>query len=363
MKTKDQIGREALSIVLKYDRSCIVSSMGTGKTKMGLDYIDHYYNHSPILKVLVVAPKTAIFESWKDDMIKFKLTHLKPQIKFSTYLSLNKQDLDYDIIILDEVHSLILGSHDEWLSQFKGRILGLTGTKPRFNSERGRMISKYCPIRYEYTTDEAIEHGILNDYQIIVHSLSLDKNKTIKKTSKSGGIWYTSEIAEYNYWNSRILNAKSDKEKLMMRILRMKSIMSFNTKEVYSKKLFNSISEKVIIFANTQAQADSLCKDSYHSKNPLSEENLINFKEGIITKLSAVEQLSEGINISGLKVIIILHTFSGDSPKSRQKLGRTLRLNIKDTAIIHMLMYKNTIDETWVNSVLELFDPSKVTFK
>ena len=59
----------------------------------------------------------------------------------------------------------------------------------------------------------------------------------------------------------------------------MRGIMDYTSKEDYLKGLLKNINEKCIIFANTQAQADRVCKNSYHSKNKQSEDNLEYFKE------------------------------------------------------------------------------------
>jgi len=143
----------------------------------------------------------------------------------------------------------------------------------------------------------------------------------------------------------------------------MKALMSFKSKEKYAEKLLREIKDKCIVFCNTQEQAERLCQYSYHSNNPNSEYNLERFKEGKIMQLSAVHQLSEGVNIEGLKQAIILHSYSGSSPKSQQKLGRILRLNPNEVATLHLLVFKDSIDQAWANSVLELFDPEKVIYQ
>ncbi len=40
-----------------------------------------------------------------------------------------------------------------------------------------------------------------------------------------------------------------------------------------------------------------------------------------------------------------------------------LRLNPDDVATIHILCYKNTVDEFWVKSALQDFDQSKIQYK
>jgi superfamily II DNA or RNA helicase len=40
----------------------------------------------------------------------------------------------------------------------------LTGTPPaQAHSEKGRLVATYCPIVVDYTTDEAVLAGLLND--------------------------------------------------------------------------------------------------------------------------------------------------------------------------------------------------------
>jgi superfamily II DNA or RNA helicase len=141
----------------------------------------------------------------------------------------------------------------------------------------------------------------------------------------------------------------------------MKAMMEFPSKETYAYDLFNKEKNKCILFCNTQKQADDLCQHSYHSKNADRDQNLLDFKNGIITKLSCVLQLSEGVNIPNLKTGIVMHAY-GNERKANQRIGRMLRLNPKDTAVIHILCYKDTVDEKWVTSALEDFDDNKIKY-
>jgi superfamily II DNA or RNA helicase len=139
-------------------------------------------------------------------------------------------------------------------------------------------------------------------------------------------------------------------------------MMDFPSKEVLAAKIASRITDKHIIFANTQDQADRLCSHSYHSGNPDSEDNLILFKKGEINRLSAVLQLNEGVNIPNLREGIILHAY-GNERKASQRIGRLLRLNPDDVATIHILCYRDTVDERWVKSALEDRDPSKISYQ
>jgi superfamily II DNA or RNA helicase len=359
-KTKDQIQSEALNAIANLKKAGIEVSMGVGKTLLGLK--DMKSNYTDYCRFLVVAPKVTIFDSWKDDAKKFDMEYMLDHINFSTYISLPKQDLDYDVVYLDECHS-VKATHVEWLKAFEkkgGRVIGMTGTYPtKKYTEKGKICDWFCPLVYKYHTDDAVEDKILNDYRIYIHKLSLDARPIIEKTSKDGRTWMTSEIKEYAYWTSRLDGARSPKEEQICRIQRMKALQQFPSKEAYAKRLFNACQGKTIIFANTQSQADDLCEHSFHSNNKNSKDNLILFKTGEITKLSAVEQLSEGVTIPNLKTGIIMHAYANNR-KASQKIGRMLRLNPDDMATIHILCYANSVDKDWVKSALEHLDQSKI---
>ena len=357
-KDRQDIQMEALAATDGKQRASVVLGTGVGKTLVGLTHMDR--NTTPLMKCLVVAPKKAIFQSWKDDAVKFDKHHLLGRIVFTTYLSLNKHDpKDYDVVYLDEMHSL-LDSHRGFLQLFKGKILGLTGTPPKRDySEKGKLVQEFCPVVFTFKADDAIENGILNDYKIVVHELRLSKEKNYQVTMKNK-TYMTDEESNYVYWSRRLDVGSGSLH--MLRVMRMKALMEYPTKEKYAKLLFDSIESKCILFANTQAQADKLCDHSYHSNNPKSEENLLKFKDGEITKLSTVLQLNEGVNIPNLRQGIIMHAY-GNERKAAQRIGRLLRLNPDEKAIVHILCYVDTVDEKWVKEALEGFDQSKVLWK
>ena len=358
--SRDQVQEEALDIAINNRRCGLGISMGVGKTRVGLQHMIKNYN--PLANYLVVAPKKSIFKSWADEINKIDNDYLSNHITYSTYLSINKHNPnDYDIVYLDECHSL-LENHESFLSQFKGKILGLTGTPPkRRGTEKYRMVNRYCPIKYTFSVDDASDNKILNQYQIIIHQLQLSGVPTVKKKGRDGGHWYTSEIKDYGYVTNRIAEAQTPQQRQLASIMRMRSMMDYNTKEDYVKSLLKNMGHKCIVFANTQKQADRICKHSYHSGNKNSQDNLELFSDGRIDQMSCVLQLSEGVSIPGLKQGIIMHAY-GNERKSSQRIGRLLRLSPDQTATCHILCYMGTQDEKWVESALADFDQSKVKY-
>jgi superfamily II DNA or RNA helicase len=340
--SREGIQEIALEITLGHKRCGLGISMGVGKTRIALQHL--IKNYHPVCKYLVVVPKNAVIDSWNDEMEK-----MADQFK------------DLSDEYLDECHNLLF-SHEEFLKNYNGKILGLTGTPPvNKGSEKYSMVHKYCPIVYKFSVDDATDSKILNDYKIVIHQLELSKLPTLQKKNKSGGVWYTSEFKDYGYLNRRCQEAMSGKQQQMAAIMRMRGLMEYTTKEEYLKGILKNISSKCIIFANTHKQADRVCKHSYHSGNPKSEENLELFSDGRIDKLSSVLQLSEGISIPNLRQGIIMHAY-GNNRKSAQRIGRLLRLSPDQTATCHILCYKDTQDEKWVSNALKDFDQNKIEY-
>jgi superfamily II DNA or RNA helicase len=222
------------------------------------------------------------------------------------------------------------------------------------------MVFKYCPINYKYITDDAVDDDILNDYRIIVHKMPIGirSNMLVQLKDKQ---FYTSEKKNYEYWTKRIMDAQSKKQEQIASVMRMRALMDFKSKEEYAKLLLNDMEDKCLVFCNTQDQADRICKQSYHSNNPDSEDNLQEFKDGNISELSCVMQLNEGVNIPNLRAGIIMHAY-GNERKANQRIGRLLRLNPDDTAYIHILCYSGTVDERWVAEALRDLDPRKIKY-
>jgi len=360
LKTREVVQAEALTIAEKHKRCGLAISMGVGKTRIAIQHLQKHFNH--LIEVLVVVPKHSVTQSWMDELEKLNLQDLVKHITFTTYLSLKKKNPnDYDIVYLDECHSLKI-NHELFLSRFTGKILGLTGTPPRDSfSEKGKMVNKYCPIKYKFSVDEATGSNILNDYKIVIHELELSKLPSLKKKNKAGGHWYTTEVKDYNYCTNRLREALNPKQMQFAAIMRMRALMDYNTKENYVRSILKQIDAKCIVFANTQKQADKLCKYSYHSGNDQSNENLELFSDGRINQLSCVLQLSEGVSIPNLKAGIIMHAY-GNEKKTAQRIGRLLRLNPSEVAVCHILCYKNTKDSDWIASALKSFDQTKIKY-
>ena len=223
-------------------------------------------------------------------------------------------------------------------------------------------MATYCPMRVDYTTDEAVLAGLLNDYRLVVHRLPLSPVRDYVFTTKAGRSFTTSERESYQYWSARLANADQDVLPVeTLRLLRMQALMHYPGKGRYLAHLTSQFTEKVLLFTCNQQQAKQQAAHTYHSKNKDSPANLARFNTGEIQRLVCVAQLSEGVNIPDLRVGIIWHAF-GNERKAAQRIGRLLRLNPDQTATVHLLMYQETVDEHWVDQALAAFDPAKISY-
>ena len=350
----------------------VAVAMGVGKTLIGLRDMARLLpaDHLPgaaTTPFLVVAPTQAILDSWPLEARKFGLAYLLDAITFTTYRSLSKtlSQGHYHKLYLDECHAL-KDSHEPGLKAHVAcgqTILGLTGTPPaRSDSEKGRLVATYCPMLVDYTTDEAVLAGLLNDYRLVVHRLPLSPVRNYVLPTKAGSQFTTSERESYQYWSTRLANAAQDALPIeTLRLLRMQALMHYPSKGHYMAHLASQFTEKVLLFTCNQQQAEQQAEHTYHSKNKNSQVNLARFNSGEIQRLACVAQLSEGINIPNLRTGIIWHAF-GNERKAAQRIGRLLRLNPEEMATVHLLMYQGTVDEHWVDQALAAFDPAKISY-
>ena len=369
---KQALQNHVLTVVKGHRLAGVAVAMGVGKTLIGLRDMARILPECQSLEAttkpfLVAAPTQAILDSWPQEAQKFGLTHLLDTITFTTYRSLSKilSQGHYHKLYLDECHALKDSHEPELRAHVKRKksILGLTGTPPaQSDSEKGRLVATYCPILVDYTTDEAVLAGLLNDYRLVVHRLPLSPVRDYLLTFKSGQQFTTSERENYQYWSGRLANAAQDKLPIeTLRLLRMQALMHYPGKGRYMTHLASQFTEKVLLFTCNQQQAEQQAEHTYHSKNKESQANLAKFNTGEIQRLACVAQLSEGVNIPHLRVGIIWHAF-GNERKAAQRIGRLLRLNPEETATVHLLQYQNTVDEQWVDQALAAFDPAKISY-
>ena len=341
MNLREQVQKESVEKLLRYERGTANVAMRLGKTFIGLKIASNFK------QVLVSYPIDGIKKGWVSDAEEFGFDI--SNITFTTHLSLTKHDLSqFDCIILDELHDISINNWDYIsLSNYK-RLYGLTATPPN-RGEKKSYIDMYCPIRYTKTIDETT--GITNkDYEIIVHLVKPSEKRDIPL--KSGKFW--SEKAQIDFYESKYQSTKNFSMMLML----IRAIQNSKTKLEYFKKLA-STTDRGLLFVETIEQCNNLPYPSVHSKNSESEYNLQEFKQGNIPILSSIGKLKAGITFKDLNTCVILHCYSSNN-KAIQKIGRALNYIKGEKATIHIICLNNTIDVNWCQKGLADLDQSKI---
>ena len=193
MNKREEVQIKATKKVLESGFNGILNiSPRVGKTKVILDALTSLNKHK-FDNVLVTAPYTDILNSWKEEHTKWKCS---VPLEYTTNVSLSKQDVP-DLLVIDECQELS-PANIEWIkeSNIKHIILmsGTIGEKTYKNlSVLGRKEI------YKYSIDEAIEDGIVNDYEIKIQYIPLNNtNKYISAGTKDKS-WLQTEYADYTW--------------------------------------------------------------------------------------------------------------------------------------------------------------------
>lgn len=327
-----------------------------GKSKIVIDALNTV---SIDLKVLIMAPRKEIFESWK---IEFERWGLRDNISvdFLWSNSLKKNTNTYNLIICDEVHAYNLNVLSLLTKeQAKGtRILSITGTLDG-NTQYVLETMLKQELLYSYTVAEAIEDQIVADYEIICVGCELDTVDAYVIAGNQEKSFLQTEAAAYKYWNDKYQIAKSRQQWSSLRFLtskRLDVIYNSKTKLEATKKILK-LNTRVISFSGRQEIADQLGDESFHSK--ADKTALERFKDGKINKLSVVSMVSMGVTIPDLKVAVFNQLKSEENLAIQQAM-RVMNMEGGKKATIYIVYLKNTQDEVWMLSALQGFDQSKI---
>ena len=359
MNKREQIQTEASnSIVDNRFRGIIEVAPRVGKTKITIDALNTVEKD---INVLITAPKKEIFKSWKEEMKKWNLRG-NINVEYLWSNSIKKNTKAYHLIIADEIHDYNLKVVSLLAKeQLKGtRILALTGT---LDADTQYLLesSLKLEVLYSYSVKEAIEDKIIADYDIYCIGCELDN---IDKYIQAGNVqkpFMQTEAEAYEYWNSRYQVAKNQQRWSDLRFpmsKRVEIIYNSKTKLNIASHLVNDV-DRCIVFSGRQNIADQIGEGSFHSKS--DKQNLADFIQGSIDKLSVISMVSMGITIPNLKVAIFNQLKSGENLAIQQAM-RAMNMEGGKKATIFIVYIKNTQDEIWMQSAIKGFEKSKIKF-
>lgn len=384
--TREEVYSKCEKALEKSNFLLLEAATGLGKTKCGIDLVNHLVKtefKGKKTSMLLLVAKIVHKQTWQAEFDKWGGINVD-NLTIECYESLKKYEGEhFDIILMDECHHLSdkrLESLDTLYSYY---IIGLSATVPR-------KLKQY--FQYEYHAEivscnltEAIDSNILPEPQIVLMPLELDNTKpteTIELNPKSKGktyygnyneLWKYKKMKVHAFisctqkqrlleYNSQILWEKnlftrSRTEFMKNRWLfdcgeRIKYLANLKNDTVYNilQKLDK---ERTITFCKTIEQAECLSKYCIHSKNPNSEQVYNDFNAKKINHIASVNVLNEGANLVDCKYGIFAN-YSASESVGPQRLGRSLR---HKSPVIIMPYFKGTREEEILNGMVEGFDP------
>lgn len=312
------------------------------------------------ISILIAYPDVKIKDSWEQDLQTRGYNN--SNITYTTHLSLHKhRQEEFDIIIIDEIHLLSDAQVEvcEELFETNKQVLGLTGTLSAWTEsdlwERLRL-----PVIANYSIKQAIEEGVIVDYQITVLQVPLDNRQLIMVKGKN-----RTEKKHYDAC-SWVINQLEElgKNTMHLRLKRMRIIQGSIAKLQMTKAILTKYAnERILVFCGTTDTADSLGIPSHHSKSS-DKEGFKRFAEGEGNHMAVVKIGNTGVTYKPLNKVV-LNYFDSNAENLAQKVNRCMAMeynNPDKKAQIYIISTNEPIEQKWLNNALEFFDKDKITF-
>ena len=310
------------------------------------------------ISVLIAYPDVKIKDSWEQD---FKTRgYNNSNITYTTHLSMHKHiNIPYDVVIIDEIHLLSDAQLDAAydITLINKQVLGLTGTLSTW-TETELEDRLDLPVLASYPIEQAIEEGVIVDYNITVLKVPLDNRQLITIKGKA-----RTEKKHYDACSWVIDKLESEgKNTMMLRLKRMRLIQSSIAKTALTKQILSKFDqERILVFCGTTDTADSLGIPSFHSKSD-DKDSFKRFAEGEGNHMAVVKIGNTGVTYKPLNKVIINY-FDSNAENLAQKINRCMAMeynNPDKKARIYIVCTTEPVEEKWLSKALEFFDQSKI---
>ena len=367
-KRRNEIQTEArVTWKLAGAKGLLAMATGTGKSKIAVDEAKEQHKlKKKKFKALLVVPTEKLRDvNWKKEFVKWKAEKTWDIIQRECYASLAKIQGDYDLVILDEAHYITEANSIFFKKNKVKSILALTATPPK-DITKQLILKKIAPTIYKYTLEQAVEDGLVAPFNIIVIEAPLNKvDRNILSGSKAKPFMQTEE-AKYEYLCKKVVNLQyaqvSADVKKWAYLNRMRFIYNLPSKTALAKKVIaTKLKGRYLVFGGGINQIEELmAPDVYHSKS--TDKYYNSFMAEKTNTLGAVRALKEGHDIPNLDMILVVQ-LTAQELDIIQQIGRVVRWRKGHVATVYILIASGTKDEDWLESALQGFDQSKITFK
>ena len=351
-----------------------------GKTLQAIKLLDKFKSQ----KILIVCPKLVLFETWKEEFIKWSKAEYIDKVTFSTYVSLKKHITEnYDCIILDECHHITERSLEALQVMHKEHVICLSAT---IKKDTLYILQTLLPNNkfIRVSVKDAITEDVLPSPLVILLPLTLPKTeqiytfvkntkgkvkvecafedrwKYVKDKTKQVYIkctaiqYYTLLVNNIDYYKKRYMQGGASFIKnlwLKSCLERLKFLAEI--KEPITLEIQQAVQDnRTITFCSDIAQTERLGKNAINSKAGDSCEVLAKFNAGEIDHITTCNMCNEGINLVNCKIGIWAY-MNASEIMTVQKLGRILR---HKTPVAILPYYLGTREQELVQKFLENTD-------
>lgn len=329
----------------------------SGKTRMALKVASKIKAKT----TLVVYPDNKIKNTWIEDI---QNVDYQKDIVFTTYLSLHKHIDEYDFIVFDEIHQTSEAQREEIrrLLKLNKRWIGMSGSLSKDTLKELNYWFK-AKIIVNYPIEQAIEDGIISNYEIHVITTKLD-NKVLFKNKKGKLLTEKKQCENYTFVIEQL--KREGKNIFFLALARMRLIQNSIAKINKTKELLKQFEDdRVLIFSGLTKTANAFGTTVHHSKNE-NEDAFINFAEGKskFNHLAVVKIGNSGVTFKNLDKVI-LNYFDSNEESTAQKICRCLLLEDNPDKISHIYIIctNEEFELNWLKKALRMFKQSKISYE
>jgi superfamily II DNA or RNA helicase len=329
--TKDSIQQEAVDL-FKTQNLLLLWITGCGKSLALMKCVENR-------KCLIFIEKLNQEKNLKDDAEKhgYDISNWT----FSHYNSARKfVDSSFEVVILDEADKINV-NNVKFIRQINAdKYLFATAEIDR---ERKDLLKSICKFKeFKITLTQAIKNKLLPEPTIYLIPLELSKaGKEELKRIESKIQYHKERAATWSPpdWDALCCLKAGGKRKELFNKEKLKILP-------YLRSLTSS-QRTVYFFGNVKDSPSGM--NLYHSKDPASKVHLDNFMEEKSQFISAIGQLTRGLNLPNIEVGVLL-TLQKSNRDFIQKAGRILR---SDNPIIYIPFVKESDDSKNIIKLLE----------
>lgn len=339
-------------------RGLVLASVRSGKTRILLTAIREMSNNDLDTTILVSTPQVDIMHSWKDECEKL---NYYPKIEYCNFKSLHKvQDNKYDFVVMDEAHTIPPDNTLPIVSKIvknNDKVILASGT---YSDETLLNLKFSTGLRQivNYSTDDAIKDGIVNDFKVEVHIFKLDNTKSVQ----FGGLkkWYSTDYKECKRMSKKVDNSFG-KDKMIAALFRMKMINSCQSLiKVVKKWIEDNPDKRFILFTGDEKVGKNYNIPMFNSKSK-NNDVLKDFQEYRSNSLCLIKKGGTGVTYEGLDTILITD-INSNSETLEQRCGRSLLFEEGKESVIHIFCSIEDFQIRWLESSLKSINPDRINY-